>query len=83
MMWTGLLTEIRKQCALEEAEEDELKPEPDGLEADCTVFQDTDSNTQRAEPDNELWGHLPPIEKILEALKRPLSYQIAVIDFFK
>lgn len=35
MIWTGLLIEIRKQCALEEAEEDEPKPEPDGLEVDC------------------------------------------------
>jgi len=32
MIWTGLLIEIRRQCALEEAEEP--KYEPDGFVAD-------------------------------------------------
>jgi len=36
MIFTGLLIENRRQCALEEAEEvEEPKPEPDGFVGDC------------------------------------------------
>jgi hypothetical protein len=55
MIWTGLLIENRRQCALEEAEEvEEPKHEPDGFVVGCTVFQEIDSNEQRAELDKKL-----------------------------